>query len=33
MFSSFIQYEWSRDAKGVADQLQGVLHVTVGLIQ
>ena len=30
MFSSFIQYEWSSDAKGAVDQLQGgVLHVTV----
>ena len=30
MFSSFIQYEWSSDAKGAVDQLQGgALHVTV----
>ena len=28
MFSSFIYYEWSSDAKGVAHQL-GMLHVTV----
>ena len=27
---SFMQYEWSSDAKVVSDQLQGVLHVTVG---
>ena len=30
MFSSFVPYEWSRDAKGETNQLQGVLHVTVG---
>ena len=30
MFSSFIQYKWSSYAKLVADQLKGVLHVTVG---
>ena len=31
MFSSFTQYEWSSDAKGVADQLKGVLHVIVDI--
>ena len=30
MFSSFLQYEWPSDDKGVAVQLKGVLHVTVG---
>ena len=30
MFALFVQYEWSSNAKGVADQLEGVLHVTIG---
>ena len=30
MFSSFIQYEWSSDAKGVAGFLLKILHVAVG---
>ena len=30
MFSFFVPYEWSRDAKGETNQLQGELHMTVG---
>ena len=29
MFSSFIQYEGASDTKGLADQIQGGLHMTV----
>ena len=30
MFSSFLQYEWPSDSKGIADQLEAVLHMTAG---